>query len=117
MLGERKRRREKGGGEEEEDEEDLGIFTWFAAHPEVSEDDEKYIQLIREILLGDGASSSSSSFSRLISLQNYRLLEGMIMRNAQQVHPVSDFVSFLCRFPFLSFFPPLPFFLSAISLS
>lgn len=82
------------------DSEDLGVFSWFSCHPQVSENDDEYFSLIHDVLLHSQDDSSKSAqllqqVGSIVSLYNYRILEAMIMRNAQEVHPVSDFVLFL----------------------
>jgi hypothetical protein len=82
------------------DDGDLGVFSWFACHPQESEDDVEYYSLIRRVLIPYEDASTDASrrchhIGSIVSLYNYRILEAMIMRNAQEVHPVADVILYL----------------------
>ena len=81
------------------DSEDLCIFSWFSCHPIESENDIEFYSLLRGILVDSNSDTPHlQQIGSIVSLFNYRILEAMIMRNAQEVHPVSDFVLLLHSF-------------------
>lgn len=79
------------------DDGDFGIFSWFSCHPQESENDVEYFSMIRRVLIlcEDASTDATRRCHRvgsIVSLYNYRILEAMIMRNAQEVHPVADVI-------------------------
>ncbi|KAL6069775.1 SET domain-containing protein [Balamuthia mandrillaris] len=70
-------------------------FANFISNQEPSPQDEESVQLIQEALVPSGDNSLRS----VINLENFRLLNGAILRNAQTIAPVSDLHTFLVTSP------------------
>lgn len=62
-------------------------FENFIANPEASAGDSEATELLQELF--------SHKYDEIITLANYRLLNGMILRNTQCIKPVSDLAYYL----------------------
>lgn len=86
--------------EDPSEDEGLGPFALFECHPELTGDEDEFFPIISTILTANLENfGEGNRYLHVVSRRNYRLLEGMIMRNAQEVNPVSDLHLHLCQIP------------------